>query len=226
MRQHHRAERRRIEIDRLCRAAFQPREQIEIGRREPGPHQLDLVRILVAECRGGGLGEPRRDPDPHRAGDELQQRPAAGFVEFVEPARQLFRQLGLAQRAQRGDDLGKGRRRGIVVERGGGLRPHQRRRLGEIADIIIRQCEQHRIGAIGDQVADQSGLGVLERQCAGERRQRVAAIGILDLAKIRGDQPQLVVAAGLIGEAVQQFGEAIHASSSPAGKVSLSSSSP
>ena len=101
----------------------------------------------------------------------------------------------------------------LTASRGRGrLRPHQRHRLREIADIVIRQREQHRIGARGDQVADQAGLGVLERQRAGQRRQRVAAIGILGLAKIGGDQPQLVVAAGLIGEAIEQFGEAVHAS--------------
>ncbi len=201
----------------FCRAAFQPREQVEIGWGEPRPHQLDLVRILVAERGGGGLGQPRRNADPHRAGDEFQQRPAAGLVEFVEPARQLLRQFGLAERAQRGDDLGERRRRRVVVEtvvvrntvlavplslalphKGGGDRksrrrgcfrcagfgsvarrslsklrgslppcggglgrgvatqrnlamrrlwPHQRHRFGKVADIIIRQCEQHRIGA-------------------------------------------------------------------------------
>jgi hypothetical protein len=67
---------------------------------------------------------------------------------------------------------------------------------------------------------------VLERQRAGECGQRVAAIGILDDAKIARDQPELVVAAGLIGETIEQFGEAIHASSSTAGAASLSSSSP
>ena len=97
-------------------------------------------------------------------------------------------------------------------------RPHQRHRLREIADVIIRQREQHRIGAVGDQVADQSRLGMLERQRAGQRRQRVAAIGICRLAKIRREQPQLVVAAGLVGEPVEQFGETVHgaASSRPA----------
>ena len=34
-------------------------------------------------------------------------------------------------------------------------------------------------------------------------------------AEIIGHQPQLVVARGLVGEAVQQFGEAVHASASP-----------
>ena len=87
MRQHHRTERRRVEIDRRIGAAFQPREQIEIGRLEARPHQFDVVRILVAERCRGGLGQPRRNPDPHRAGDEFQQRPAAGLVQLVEPAR-------------------------------------------------------------------------------------------------------------------------------------------
>ena len=115
MRQHHRAERRGIAIDRLVAAAFQPGEQIEIGRRKPRPHQFDLVRVLVAERGRGGLGQPRRNADPHRAGDEFQQRPAAGLVEFVEPARELLRQFGLAERAQRGDDLGERRGRRVVV---------------------------------------------------------------------------------------------------------------
>ena len=45
----------------------------------------------------------------------FSKRPAAGLVEFVEPARQLLRQLGLAEGAKRGDHLGQGRRRRIVV---------------------------------------------------------------------------------------------------------------
>ena len=275
MRQHHRAERRGIAIDRLVAAALQPGEQVEIGRRQPRPDQFDLVRVLVAERGGGGLRQPRRNADPHRAGDEFQQRPAAGLVEFVEPARELFRQLGLAERAQRGDDFGQGGGRRVVVAdwiraavgpylsrlRGrvgslgrrvsavgryaaelflsagaswrrrptptlprkrerGRFRPHQRDRLGEIADIVIGQPEQHRIGAIGDQIADQPRLGVLERQRAGQRRQRVAAVGIGGLAKIGREQPQLVVAAGLVGEAVEQFGEAVHASASSAATAS------
>src|SRR5258708_39942946 len=38
------------------------------------------------------------------------------MVKLVEPARELFWQLGLAQRAQRGDDLGEGGRGRVVVE--------------------------------------------------------------------------------------------------------------
>ena len=284
MRQHHRAERRGVQIDRLFVAPLQPCEQIEIGRGKPRPHQFDLVRILTPELRRGGLGKPRRNPDPHRAGDEFQQRPAAGLVQLVEPARQLFWEFGLAERAQRGDDFGQRRRRRVVVARsrlrlpslhacsawrggvgGGGSigrlgasmrartrcatphprplptasrgegrsprvewrRPHQRHRLGEIADIVIGQREQHGVGAGGDEVADQAGFCMFERQCPRQRGERIAAIGVLGLAKIGREQPQLVVAAGLVGEAVEQFGEAVHASaSSPAEVASPSSSSP
>src|SRR6202790_3187311 len=106
------------------------------------------------------------------------------------------------------------------------LRPHQRDRFRQIADVIIGQREQHRVGAGGDQVADQARFCVLERQRAGQRRERVATIGIFDLTKITGQQPQLVVAAGLVGEAVEQFGKTVHASASSAGRASPSSSSP
>ena len=95
---------------------------------------------------------------------------------------------------------------------GAGRRPHQRDRLREVADIVPRQLEQHRIGALGDQRADHVRLGVLERQRIGERGQRPAALRVARAGEIVGHQPQLVVAAGLVGEAVEQFGEAVHAS--------------
>ena len=53
---------------------------------------------------------------------------------------------------------------------------------------------------------------VLEGQRTRQRCERIATIGIFDRAKIVGDQPQLVVAAGLVSEAIEQFGEAVHAS--------------
>ena len=105
---------------------------------------------------------------------------------------ELRRQFGLAERAS------------VVTTSvrvgGGGLlwrwrelrrRPHQRDRLREIADIVIGQREQHGIGARRDQVADQAGLGVLERQRAGQRRQRIAAIGI---GRPRGNSPSSAAA--------------------------------
>ncbi len=158
-----------------------------------------------------GLGEPRRHADAQCAGHELEQRPTPGFVEPVEPRGEPGRQLRLAERGQGGDDLRQRRDRGRL--RAGILgrrRPHQRHRLGEVADIVVGQREQHGIGALGDQGADQAGLGVSERQRPGDGGQRVAALGIGRGAEIIGEQPQLGIAAGLIGEAVEQGREAVH----------------
>ncbi len=107
MRQHRRPERRRVAARRFVRAAFEPGEQLEIGRREAGPQQFDLLRILAAERRDRGLGQPRRDADAQAAGHELDQRPAPGLVERIEPARELRRQLRLAERGERFDDGGE-----------------------------------------------------------------------------------------------------------------------
>ena len=63
VREHRGPERRRIAAGRLVGAAFEPGEQFGIGRLQPRPDQLDLLRVLVAERRGGGLGEPRGDAD-------------------------------------------------------------------------------------------------------------------------------------------------------------------
>ena len=225
VRQHHRPERRGDAVDRFFGAAFEPCEQIEIWRRETWPDQFDIVRVLVAERRRRGLGEPRGHADPHRAGDEFQERPATDFVQLVEPAGELRRQFGLAEGAQRGDDIGeRGRRRFAVVLAHQRRGPHQRHRFGEIADVIVGQGEQHRVGARGDQTTDKSGLGVLERQCAGQRSQRVAAIRIRRLAKICGDQPQFVIAAGFVGKTVEQFGETVHEPPSSPNAAASSSS--
>ena len=208
MRQHRRPERRRIGARGLFACALEPGEQFAIGRREAGPQQLDVVRVLAAERADGGFGQPRRHADAQAAGDELEQRPAPGLVERIEPARQLLRQLRLAERGQRFDDGGEGLHSPPLAgapDRGssGGCRPHQRDGFGKIADIIVGQFEQHRIGALGDQAADQPGLGVRKAQSAGERGERPAALGIGCRAEIIGDQPQLGVARRLIGEAVR-----------------------
>ena len=109
-----------------------------------------------------------------------------------------------------------------------GIQRHQRHRLRQITDIVIRQLEQHRVGALRNQRADHAGLGMLERQRAGQSRQRIAALRIGRGAQIIRDQPQLVVAARLVGEAVEQFGERVHgaAAGAPSTVPSLSSSSP
>ena len=63
--------------------------------------------------------------------------------------------------------------------------------------------------------ADHAGLGMLEHEIAGQRRERIAALGIGRVPEIIRHQPQLVVAAGLVGEPVEQFGEAVHDGKSP-----------
>ncbi len=161
MRQHRRTERCRVAARRLAGAAFEPGEQVAIGRRQTGPQQFDLLCIFAAERGDGGFGEPRRNPDAQAAGDKLDQRPAPGLVECVEPARELLRQLRLAERGQRFDDGGERDFFSCGCGRMSGG-PHQRDGLGKIADVIVGQFEQHRIGALGDETADQAGLGMRE----------------------------------------------------------------
>ena len=66
--------------------------------------------------------------------------------------------------------------------------------------MIIGQREQYRIGARGDQVADQSGFCMLERQCSCQRGQCVAAIP-------SGETPSSVRAAG--AKAAGKVGELV-----------------
>ncbi len=58
VRQHRRPERRRITARRFFRAAFEPGEQVEIGRRQPRPQQFDVLRVGAGERRDRGLGQP------------------------------------------------------------------------------------------------------------------------------------------------------------------------
>ena len=69
----------------------QPVEQRPVGRAEPVPDLLDLADRLVADIGRGLLGETRRDTDAQRAGQKLQQRPAARRVERIQPALQELR---------------------------------------------------------------------------------------------------------------------------------------
>ena len=123
---------------RLLGAAFEPGEQLAVGRREAGPEHLDLVGVLAAERGGRGLGEPRRDADAQAAGDQLEQRPAAGLVERVEPARELRGQLRLAERAT----ASRPPRTATACAFGrcaGSARPHQRDGFRQVADIVVGQ---------------------------------------------------------------------------------------
>ena len=69
-----------------------------------------MVELDAAPLGERGLGQPRRDPDPQRAGDQFQQGPAAGRVERVEPRREMRADLGAAGALQGGNDLIQGGR--------------------------------------------------------------------------------------------------------------------
>ena len=49
------------------------------------PDLLDAIDLDTAPLGQRGLGEPRRNADAQAAGDELEERPAAGRIERVEP---------------------------------------------------------------------------------------------------------------------------------------------
>ena len=75
---------------------FEPGEEVEVGRLQPVPDLLDLAGLDPAQAGQRQPGEPGRGPDPQAAGDQLEQRPAAGGVQPVEPAGDQLRQLGPA----------------------------------------------------------------------------------------------------------------------------------
>jgi hypothetical protein len=122
-------------------------------------------------------------------GDEFDQRPAPVGIEPVEPIGHDLRQLGLGRDLQCLHDGGEIGRRGII----GPLRPDQRDRLGEIADIVVGETEEHGIGARRRQLAEEPGLGMAEDEIAGQRRERIAAIGVGRGGEIVGNQPQLAL---------------------------------
>jgi hypothetical protein len=70
------------------------------------------------------------------------------------------------------------------------------------------------MGALGREIAQHAGLGMLERKVAGQRRQRIAAIRIRRRCEIGGQKTQLRIALRLIEKLIEQGGEALHSSSS------------
>src|ERR1700749_1624139 len=98
MRQHWRPKRRWIHAYWFFGSPFEPGEQLAIGRRETRPQEFNVMGIFVAERGTGGFSKPRRNADAQAAGDKLDQRPAPGFVERIEPACELPRELRFAQR--------------------------------------------------------------------------------------------------------------------------------
>jgi hypothetical protein len=239
MREHRRAEWGGVAGFRLLAPTLDPGEQILVGRLQTVPDQFDLVGLDLPELGHCRLGKARRDADPQLASDELDQRPAARLIEGIHPPGDAGGQVALARGRQRLDDLGEGRhmRRRVVVADGGRVggrrhalmprrRPDQGYGLCEVAHIVIGHPEQLRIGALLHEPPDQPGLGLLEHERPGHGGERIATIGIGGVAEIVGEQPQLGVAAGLVAEAVEEGGEAVHGLPPVSAAAEASSASP
>ena len=121
LRQHQRGEYRQVAYARLLGPAFEPVEQGSVGWRQPVPDLFDLCDVGATPFGECCFGEPRRDADTQTAGDEFQQRPAAGRVKRVEPGSEMRADIGPARGLQRRDDLGKMRH---------AISPHPRRWRG------------------------------------------------------------------------------------------------
>ena len=275
--EHRRAERRGVEGGGALPPPLDPGEQAEIRRLQPVPDLLHRIGLVAAERPHRRLGEAGGDAHAKRPGYELQQRPAPGLVEGIEPAGDMGRQVGFLHGGEGLDHFREGRdvRRRVVVARtgrccipsplcGGGClrsrrergrpfrrwrsplptladaratlprrggrvlrRPDQRGGLGEIAHVIVREREQHRVDPRFHQPADHRRLGLAEAEVAGHGGQRPAPLRVGRMGEIILQQTQLGVAARLIGEAVEEMGEVVHAAASSAGAaVSPSPSSP
>ena len=204
MGEHQRAEDRRVARIGAGAMPFEPGEEIVVGRLQPVPDLLDRIELDAGPLRQGGLGQPRGDADAQSAGHQLDQREAPIGVERVEPARDQRRQLRLRRRLHRVHHLGEaGGRRVHPLAR----RPDQRHRLGEVADVVVAEREQHRVGARRHQVAHHRRLGGAQGQLAGQGGQADAAVGIRLRREPVAQQGQLGVPARREDQALQQGGE-------------------
>ncbi len=174
------------------------------------PDLFDIGEIDARPLGERGLGEPPRDADAQRPGQELEQRPAARRVERIEPAGKQGRGLGGWRRLQRLDDRGEPRRLRAFRP----SRPDQRDGLGRVADIIARQVEQHRIDARSKQIGQDAPHREPEEQSVGERCERIAPIRIGRRGEIAGKQAKLVIARRRISQPVEKLRERLHWSSS------------
>ena len=174
------------------------------------PDLFDLGERHFRPFGEPGLGEPRRDADAERSGQELEQRPALGGIEPVQPIGQEARHLARHGALQLLHDVVKPRR----LHRRLGSWPDQRDGLGGIADVIAREAEQHRIDTGFDHLGKDAAERQPEEQPVSERCERPAAVRVWRRGKIIGEQAQFVVARRRIGEPVQEFRELLHDSSS------------
>ncbi len=193
---------------------LQPGEQVVIGRVQPMPDLLHLADRDPAHVRRRLLGQPRRHPDPQAPGQQLQQRPAAGGVQGVQPGLDQPLDLGARGRTQGVDHLRQLRLAVGAGNRGPDPpRPNQGHGLGQVAHIVIGPGEQHRVHPRLHRPPDKGRLGRVETQRPGQGGQGPAAIGIGRRAQIVAHQHQLGVAGSGEGQPVQKLGESAHAPS-------------
>ena len=135
MRQHQRAEHRRIARVGPLGAAFQPGEQRQIGRRErrarlPRSSPTGWPDHSASAILASRPETPTRSPPVISL--MSASRPVAS--ERVQPAADQRRQLGLRRQLQRLDHLGQASAAGRSRL---ARRPDQRHRLGQVADIVV-----------------------------------------------------------------------------------------
>ena len=121
--------------------AFAPGEQLGIRRAECMPHLFDIIDIQLESLRHRRLGQPCRYTHTHAPAGQLQQRIAPIGVEPVHQTGQQLQRLGPARVRQQVDNGGDAQIifGGHTADR---LGPHQRDRLGRIADIVPAHAEQ------------------------------------------------------------------------------------
>ena len=151
-------------------------------------------------------------PIRKRAGGELEQGEAAAGVEMVEHRGERARRLGPAQRGEPLDHVRRGA--SVPSSRSAGwssrLRPEQGHRLGHVADIVAAHVEQDRIDPFLGDRPDRRRLDRGQVELAGQRRQRIAAVGIGGALQIVADQLQLGVARAGVDERVEKLREVTH----------------
>ena len=139
------------------------------------PELLDRLDRLA---EGLGQRHPHqagRDADARRTAQELQQRPAAGGIQPVEPVRQLLRLFGAAPSVE-----ARGRSR---QDRERVLPAHRPSQISASVSAVSPTSSRDRRKSSGSKWRPASSprtrrSGKRQRQSIGERGQRIAAVGI------------------------------------------------
>ena len=174
------------------------------------PHLLDIISLQASHFSQRRLGQTRRRANAQPARYQLQQRQPRRGIAGIQPSCDNGRQLRLGRDGQGVHNLRQAWG-GCVCAC---LRPDQRHGFREIADVIIGQSEQHRIGPALRQRPDQPGLGGGESQRARNGGQAPAALRVRLGAEIPAQQRELGQAPRREHQAFEQGGKGDHSASS------------